>query len=88
MQYKCENCKNVYYDHFCSYEARCCYIHGCIDCNPDSYLNTLKGKKCPDFIDKKKYISQKMHEEKMHEEKMHEDQLIVLPSFDNTKFLF
>ena len=83
MQYKCENCKNVYYDHFCSYEARCCYIHGCIDCNPDSYLNTLKGKKCPDFIDKKEYIPQKTYEE---------NQLnvtnITLPSFDNTKFLF
>ena len=83
MQYKCENCKNVYYDHFCSYEARCCYIHGCIDCNPDSYLNTLKEKKCPDFIDKKEYITQKTYEENQSNVTN-----ITLPSFDNTKFLF
>lgn len=49
MQNKCEYCKNVYYDYFCSYKARYCKIHGCIDCNPDSYLNTLKEKECPDF---------------------------------------
>lgn len=83
MQSNCENCKNVYYDHFCSYAARYCYIHGCIDCNPDSYLNTLKGKKCPDFIDKNEDISQKTTDE---------DQLnitnVVLPPFDSTKFLF
>lgn len=49
MQNKCEYCKNVYYDYFCSYKARYCKIHGCIDCNPDNYLNTLKEKECPDF---------------------------------------
>lgn len=81
---KCEDCKNVYYDHFCSYKARCCYIHGCIDCNPDSYLNTLKGKKCPDFIDKKEpHILQETKVE------THEGQLnINLQPFDDKKFLF
>lgn len=82
MQFNCENCKNVYYDHFCSYEARYCYIHGCIDCNPDSYLNTLKGKKCPDFIDKKEYIPQKTYEDQLNVTN------VVLPPFDSTKFLF
>lgn len=83
MQCECENCKNVYYDHFCSYEARCCYIHGCIDCNPDSYLNTLKGKKCPDFIDKKEHILQKTKVETC-ESKLNTN----LQPFDDKKFLF
>ena len=51
MQCKCENCYNVFYSTFCGYTARYCKKHGCIDCNPDSYLNTLKeNEKCPDFI--------------------------------------
>ena len=51
MQSKCKNCYNVYYSTFCGYTARYCKKHGCIDCNPDSYLNTLKeNEKCPDFI--------------------------------------
>lgn len=54
MNNKCVNCTNVYYDHFCSYEARCCKIHGCIDCNPDSYVKFLEdnNKECPDFKSK------------------------------------
>lgn len=48
---KCKNCYNVYYSTFCGYTARYCKKHGCIDCNPDSYLNTLKeNEECPDFI--------------------------------------
>lgn len=51
MQCKCKDCYNVYYSTFCGYTARYCKKHGCIDCNPDSYLNTLKeNEKCPDFI--------------------------------------
>lgn len=53
----CEDCDNVYYDCFCSYQARCCKIHGCIDCNPDSYVTLVLDKKdieCPDFIFKAK----------------------------------
>ena len=49
MQNKCEDCYYVYYDYFCSYKARWCWKHGCIDCNPDSYVNTLNDKECPDF---------------------------------------
>lgn len=45
----CDLCDNVYYDFFCGYNARNCKIFGLIDCNPDSYLNTLKDKKCPAF---------------------------------------
>lgn len=49
----CEDCYNVYYDCFCGYQARNCKIHGCIDCNPDSYVTLVLDKKdieCPDFI--------------------------------------
>lgn len=47
----CKNCKNVYYDYFCSYKARWCKIHGCIDCNPDSYVEYLKkeNKECSEY---------------------------------------
>ena len=83
MQCKCENCYNVFYSTFCGYTARYCKKHGCIDCNPDSYLNTLKGKKCPDVIDKKEHILQKTKVE------TYEDQLnINLQPFDDKKFLF
>jgi hypothetical protein len=55
MQYKCNTCKHVYYGgSFCGYSERNCKIHGMIDCNPDSYLRTLKNKKCPDYKKKEK----------------------------------
>lgn len=53
--FKCEDCSFVFYDYFCGYAARYCKIHGCIDCNPDSYLNTLDDKKCPDFQNKNSF---------------------------------
>ena len=57
MQYKCETCTHFYYDHFCSYEASCCKIHGIIDCNPDSYLKTLKeDEDCLDYKEKNKQV--------------------------------
>lgn len=55
MQNKCEDCYYVYYDYFCSYKARWCKKHGCIDCNPNSYVNTLKDKECPDFSPRYKW---------------------------------
>ena len=54
----CENCYNVFYDYFCGYQARNCKIHGCIDCNPDSYVKLVLDKKdieCPDFITPKDF---------------------------------
>ena len=52
----CEDCYNIFYDYFCSYQARWCKIHGCIDCNPDSYVTLVldkEGIECPDFITSK-----------------------------------
>ena len=66
MQSKyCEDCRNVFYDHFCGYAARCCLIHGTIDCNPDSYIDNLEGD-CPDFITPEEY---KIKKQKEYEEK-------------------
>ena len=49
----CKNCSYFHYDSFCGYDSRYCYIHGHIDCNPDSYITTVLEKEninCPDFI--------------------------------------
>lgn len=52
--YWCQFCRHAYYTWFCSYKSRNCHIHGLIDMNPDSYLNTLKDdEECPDFKIKK-----------------------------------
>lgn len=84
MQFnKCEDCINVYYSYFCGYNARWCKIHNCIDCNPDSYLNTLKGRECPDFIDKKESYS-KITQKEIQEDCSH----ITLPSYNKNLFLF
>lgn len=58
----CEDCYNVFYDYFCGYQARNCKIHGCIDCNPDSYVTLVLDKKdieCPDFITLKDFKAKK-----------------------------
>ena len=62
----CEDCYNVFYDYFCGYQARNCKIHGCIDCNPDSYVTLVLDKKdieCPDFITLKDFKAKEKIEE-------------------------
>lgn len=68
----CEDCYNVFYDCFCGYQARYCKIHGCIDCNPDSYVTLVLDKKdieCPDFITLKDFKAKKKIENKENKEK-------------------
>lgn len=52
----CKKCEHFYYEWFCAYRSQNCHIHGLIDCNPDSYIKTLKGGTCPDFKPNKEEI--------------------------------
>lgn len=83
MRYNlCENCYNVFYDYFCGYQARNCKIHGCIDCNPDSYVTLVLDKKdieCPDFITFKDF---KIKEKTEYEQKIKNKNNIDIESID------
>lgn len=49
---KCYNCKNFYYDHFCSYSACNCKVYGSLDVDQDVRHPDTAAETCAEFTPK------------------------------------